>query len=303
MSLVELLYQYEKLEGDDHIRLFNLLPGREAEALECTISHCSLGNKPSFEALSYVWGSQDTQHILHCNSQILKVGPNLYAALCRLRQSDRARVLWVDKICICQADTDERGHQVSIMSDIFSIASSVIVWLGEAKPDTVAFDLLHRINNYKTSDPGELSGGIWTRASLDPLPFFCTSEEFASMSTPLSNSWFMRAWTYQEAVFANSILVMCGAESMSWNTLLQCLRLLVEKNASYGTNEEYVAAIRWDAELLQDTNNTRAHLQAKSKPNGGVSYQLSSIHQLLVNRRSAHATDPRDKVFSVVNIS
>ena len=42
----------------------------------------------------------------------------------------------VDAICINQEDKIEKGMQVRYMSEIYSKASHVIVWLGEAENDS-----------------------------------------------------------------------------------------------------------------------------------------------------------------------
>lgn len=38
--------------------------------------------------------------------------------------------MWIDAICIDQDDIAHKGHQVSMMGEIYSHASRVIVWLG-----------------------------------------------------------------------------------------------------------------------------------------------------------------------------
>jgi hypothetical protein len=57
------------------------------------------------------------------------------AALRRLRPKDVGRILWIDTICIFQDDISERGDQVELMAKIYSHASGVFVWLGEAPQD------------------------------------------------------------------------------------------------------------------------------------------------------------------------
>jgi len=41
------------------------------------------------------------------------------------------RRVWIDAICINQDNLDERSQQVSLMTDIYSKARRVIIWLGE----------------------------------------------------------------------------------------------------------------------------------------------------------------------------
>jgi hypothetical protein len=44
------------------------------------------------------------------------------------------RALWVDAICIDQDSARERSHQATMMTDIYSDAMIVRVWLGESTP-------------------------------------------------------------------------------------------------------------------------------------------------------------------------
>jgi hypothetical protein len=53
------------------------------------------------------------------------------AALRTMRLTDTDRVLWIDSICINQADPEERDHQVSIMHEIFSQNQQNLIYLGQ----------------------------------------------------------------------------------------------------------------------------------------------------------------------------
>lgn len=55
---------------------------------------------------------------------------NLAGVLRHLRNEKTARTLWVDAICINQSDMAEQEAQVLRMTDIYSCASRVVVWLG-----------------------------------------------------------------------------------------------------------------------------------------------------------------------------
>ena len=82
-----------------------------------------------------------------------KVRPNLHAALQQLRLRDRPKRLWIDAICINQEDNDEKNAQVSLMADVYSKATSVCVWLGEASSDsTLALNFISRIVNLDDFD-------------------------------------------------------------------------------------------------------------------------------------------------------
>ncbi|RYO91805.1 hypothetical protein DL764_008230 [Monosporascus ibericus] len=91
--------------------------------------------KLRYEALSYTWGSSqspDTVEVKRSDKhwQELCVNRNLAEAMRYLRYEDRPRVMWIDAICINQADVKERSVQVTRMGQIFSLANKVVAWLG-----------------------------------------------------------------------------------------------------------------------------------------------------------------------------
>jgi hypothetical protein len=63
------------------------------------------------------------------NGQHFLIRKNLFNALLHLRLK-RPRALWIDAICINQADIQERNAQVSLMAFIYRRATRVVVWLG-----------------------------------------------------------------------------------------------------------------------------------------------------------------------------
>ncbi|KAF2008632.1 heterokaryon incompatibility, partial [Aaosphaeria arxii CBS 175.79] len=84
-----------------------------------------------YDALSYCWGGSTATCHLQCNGKDLRIMQNLQQALLNLRRSDSTlRWLWVDAICINQADDDEKAMQIPNMMYIYQQASHVIAWLG-----------------------------------------------------------------------------------------------------------------------------------------------------------------------------
>ena len=80
----------------------------EKERLKC---------QQQFEALSYTWGTIIRRHTIELNNEVtLEITDNLYQALRRLRYLRRTRTLWVDALCINQADLSERARQVQMVS-------------------------------------------------------------------------------------------------------------------------------------------------------------------------------------------
>jgi hypothetical protein len=54
--------------------------------------------------------------------------------------------LWVDQICIDQSNTDERNHQVNLMSKIYRLATRTMVWLGlPGKGNSMGGDVARKV--------------------------------------------------------------------------------------------------------------------------------------------------------------
>jgi hypothetical protein len=118
------------------IRLLRVLPGDGEEVpIQCELLIFPLPERNDqlqlYEALSYVWGSMDTPYSILVSGRPVHIGQNLYQALHRLRHHVLDRVLWIDAICINQADTREKEQQIPLMWQIYHLAGRVVVWLGE----------------------------------------------------------------------------------------------------------------------------------------------------------------------------
>ncbi|EEU33495.1 uncharacterized protein NECHADRAFT_56568, partial [Fusarium vanettenii 77-13-4] len=116
-------------------RLLEILPAAtENESLSTRLFTADLDSTHlRYEALSYIWGAKsgiDKKHFIYVNGYRQSVTPNLHSALSSLRHPSWRRTLWVDSICINQADVQERCHQVLLMARIYAGASRVLVYLG-----------------------------------------------------------------------------------------------------------------------------------------------------------------------------
>ncbi|KAH7071844.1 heterokaryon incompatibility protein-domain-containing protein [Paraphoma chrysanthemicola] len=144
MSLAELYTRHSLPPGSKTIRVLNIesVPELAQNALDepirCTLCTVDLDDQPKFTALSYVWGVDPPtpQHFLHCGELRIPVTKNCESALRHLRQSMGCLTIWVDAVCINQADDVEKARQIPLMGDIYSSADPVYVWLGEATPGT-----------------------------------------------------------------------------------------------------------------------------------------------------------------------
>ncbi|KAK0114230.1 hypothetical protein ONS95_013728 [Cadophora gregata] len=117
------------------IRLVDISPGTWKDDVQCTLRHASVTGKPSYNALSYVWGSLSaTRRSIIVTGNPRSVTVNLELALRRIRQPDDTATFWIDALSINQADIAERSTQVGMMRNIYASASAVVIYLGEPPP-------------------------------------------------------------------------------------------------------------------------------------------------------------------------
>lgn len=126
---------YQPLVNDRNDYPFRLLKihksSSSSEDMKCELIYTSLRQKPDYEALSYTWGDLKNTSSIQLHGNQHDITTNLDLALRRIRSSDRDRILWVDAICINQADVVERNEHVKYMREIYTHAKRVVVWLGE----------------------------------------------------------------------------------------------------------------------------------------------------------------------------
>jgi hypothetical protein len=71
----------------------------------------------SFTVMSYTWGDPTTRNKIEINSHAFKTTDSVYEMLL---QREHGIWLWIDALCINQADFDERALQVRLMGQIYT---------------------------------------------------------------------------------------------------------------------------------------------------------------------------------------
>ena len=212
-------YSYKPLAAERVIRIFCLMAGNENDNLEGSLLHVVLDQNQRYEALSYVWGSQDKPCSISLPEGDLPNTKSLYTALIRLRRPGEKRRLWIDAICIDQANNIEKSQQILLMPRIYSTAFCVLAWLGEDEDNgEVALQLLEKIQQTDFSSlPARQVSAKWMRAhglpsQDDPL--------WHALLTFWARPWFRRVWVVQEFVVARNVLMICGKCEISWKSLI-----------------------------------------------------------------------------------
>lgn len=215
-------YEYEPLPPGA-IRILTLHPGAQASHLDCSLNVRTKGQKAphaQYEALSYVWGSGTPSDSIRIRQpdggfHSLKISENLEAALRQLRHKFLPKRFWIDAICINQSSDTERNIQVPMMSQIYSEAVNVCVWLGKAdEHGPRALALMKKIRFLKNYD------------------FVVEKEtqckEWIALTKLMDRPWFRRRWVVQEIALARSATLHCGRYIIPWPHFVEAVTLFEE---------------------------------------------------------------------------
>ncbi|RFU25540.1 hypothetical protein B7463_g10797, partial [Scytalidium lignicola] len=235
-------YSYKPLGKPRNIRLIVLQQGNLRSPIHFTLEVASLDSPPDYEAISYCWGDESNKKTVFCGGEIIEVTVNLYAALDRLRFPDRPRVLWADAICIDQKhNLEEKSAQIMLMTDVYSLASQVLIWLGEDTAGTEGVeDLISnalQILPPESVDPEEMQKRIKELSADSSKALRINWDPFLRL---IENPWFERKWIVQEVALARQAVLIHGPLKLSWDLVSSlALRMLSYNIIHTISNEEY----------------------------------------------------------------
>ncbi|RTE68587.1 hypothetical protein BHE90_017035 [Fusarium euwallaceae] len=277
---------YQTLRGDG-IRLLTLASGLPSTRIQCFLEVVSLDRIGTYDALSYTWGLESSDIGISLNNHCMPVTRNLYEALEALRLTAHPRKLWVDALCINQADLEERASQVNIMRQIYKEAKKVIVWLGpQADNSDLALDLLQKLSSIRQKHFDFAPYGVILRENLSKAGLPDVFEPaWAAVNSLLGRSWFSRVWVIQEVAVSKDSSIRCGGREIAWDVMANGLRAVHEAQLMT---------------LLGEGYNHVARLQA-FRERIAAGHELPLAH-LLVSAHNCLATDPRDKIFALLGI-
>jgi Heterokaryon incompatibility protein (HET) len=141
--------------GDSSLHLTSSAsPGNNGDDLEGTLETVDLNDPPHYEGLSWYWGDAALTCPLILNGEKVKIPYNLAEALREFRQSTVERKMWIDAVCINQADLVERASQILLMGDIYRSAAQTTVWLGPMTSpyDSITLNTLENLGSGKSYD-------------------------------------------------------------------------------------------------------------------------------------------------------
>lgn len=301
--------------GVDQFRLFILEPGLDNEIRGRFVVEKIGQPLAPYEALSYHWGSTEKTAMIHCHHHEIPITASLHDALRELRLPYADRVLWIDALCINQADVEERNKQVRRMREIYQNAYRVMIWLGKETEDVEGvFKLLKFIRESSNHQKRPLWYPIYSyhgllRADMsyiwyDRITAYRTSNKaerecWGLMNTLLCRPWFHRVWVLQEIVHAQRATVFMSRNTeMDWDDFaIVVSRAHSMSEADSKISESAVTALRTVLEIQrarrQNLYGDFLH-EAENK---------REFLQMLLMASSSACTDDRDKIYAVLTLA
>lgn len=282
-------FVYDSLpDSRKHIRLLQILPGTPQDDVRCFMYPIALENCPEYEALSYCWGNTTDLTPILINEHSLDITRSLRSALFHLRRLQEPRILWVDAICINQGDDTERGNQVSIMGDIYGRTTRTVVWLGSGDEDPErAFKICEQLARE----------AVMLESNLDPSTDNLSFPEYNKNDPCVENlvgdcPWWKRVWVVQEIILATDAILVSGSNEIDWKVFCRAIDRLISTKLMDGIVMGVVEdqPFRWYKSII-------------SMRSLSLTDSLGDqLLDLLIHVREREATNPRDKVFSVLGL-
>ena len=283
-------YNYKPLRDPRDFRILYIEPGAPGSRICGSLHESRLGDGVTYLALSYVWGSPQIVAYVMVENCYSLVTENLYVALQHLRSEQEPLYIWIDQICINQEDQEERSQQVMMMQEIFSKSLQVLCWLGK---DTQPYEegllyilkLLAHTNYLDAQLDDELVGRIVEFTKSQDL-----DEILPSLSALYENRWFVRSWTFQEAVCNPDTGIITSFVGITLEILISFTQLLMENDT-----------IRLLLPLSYESYRATRQLMVMSRYR--TSDHGQSLLQLAHSTRDRNATNLRDRLYSLIGMA
>lgn len=184
-----------------------------------------------FVAISHACEKEGDGEIM-VNGALVPVSNELAVLLQSLQHEHEPVTIWVDALCINYSDVEEKSVQLSQIPQIFSAASSTLVYLGATADESDgAMDALNRLDEEHLTPAAQklllaaLRKTPWIAKSptTEAQPSQPAKEESledqldalrTSFKALMSRQYWSRLWSLTELVFTNKGSVMCGTRSL-----------------------------------------------------------------------------------------
>ncbi|KAB5582344.1 heterokaryon incompatibility protein-domain-containing protein [Coniochaeta sp. 2T2.1] len=242
--------------------------------------------------------------------------------------------IWADAVCIDQENEAEKEVQVAMMDEIYSRAMAVVIWLGADESDLEDFVWIHgeffdALNRFVVENGVEaiqgqqgLDPAFTSRLGVTPPGGSWVGVWQAYFRFCRRRRWFSRAWIVQEVVLAGHVMVLCGGKDVEWPRMVLMAELIVllqwQSQVGVGVEEGFGRALGdevvrlFAARRIMDMATPTAAGDSENADGSEVGEQPDKVEQrrkwftafleMLLHTRVYSATDPRDKIYSLVGI-
>ncbi|KAI0547738.1 heterokaryon incompatibility protein-domain-containing protein [Xylaria curta] len=232
---------------------------------------CPLASAPPFAAVSYRWTSDHYVPIM-VDRRRMMVSHSIHQLLITLQteanDAQEDRYLWIDSICINQADTKEKSWQVELMKGIYRSATHVIGWLGPDAPP---------VSTWRGID------GVRDAANI------------------ICNDFFFRTWIIQEMSLAKKVVMRTKHDSCQWDEgVVGVSKSQGPSFSLYGENEfglpsEIMPRVSQGIKNMSVMDSFRMSL--KDHPDG------LPISELLIRSLDFKCSDSRDRIYGLLGLT
>ncbi|KAF4503033.1 Heterokaryon incompatibility 6, OR allele [Fusarium agapanthi] len=320
------------------IRLLDLYPsqGLVDDRLIGRLYTTSIESPSPYIALSYVWGlGGKTQSIQVSNlsdddeETFIPITESLETALRYFRKPDKVITLWIDQICINQADNKEKGQQVAMMRSIYSSATQVLVWLGPAQDGSdelmeawqnighraVEFGLesylnpqsYHLISNLgRSKDPSDETAVSFQSLLASTVEAFAPLLKGMTLKKWFERPYFSRVWIIQEFCLCPDTIFVCGSKTIPVDFVKFAVLLLQTAigNMPQGDYEQLEPPGMPLERLSEVSSEPTARLfGSRSRHQKHKDDELYMLLRRLFVELETNATVHRDRIFALLGLA
>lgn len=190
--------------------------------LACDLIEASIDDCLDYEALSYTWTAKNESTPertgIYCDGSYISITFHLASALFQLRHGSQTRNLWIDQVCIDQGNAFEKDCQIPLMGQIYSQATTVVIWLGSGDHDSdlamaMTPGLIHDLEGLDQSNGPDQKFQVLENGKLD-------ASHAHALNRLLKRPWFSQVWTLQEAALGHSCQLLGGDRQIGFDLLL-----------------------------------------------------------------------------------
>ena len=268
------MYHYAPLTRASSFRLIRLSENATTESISLEISKHDLRQPPSYVALSYRWGEDNSPYSIFINGAKAIIRKSLWHFLRQITVETDQTSFWIDAICINQDDVLERNQQVAKMSVIYSKATRVVVWLSH---DPLVEHCLNTFSRPERSDFLE-----------DEDEDFRDMVHASSIAVIGRLGYWKRAWIVQELALGHDIQLKALGVSIPTRAFRENSASLV--SAPF---EEQPVLAQTQESLLSRID--QLHEEILSEREFNLAEWLSQGHH-------AQCADERDKIYSLYGL-